>query len=521
MLLRSFVSFAVCAIAVSSPLGAQAAYSASTAPSALSARVGHSTVRGQVTDTSGRALQGVMLVIDQRHAGLSDATGQFVIAGLEPGRYTIHARFIGYSSDSVAATASDAGETRVALRLKASAASLTAVRVEAARLTGQALSLNRQKTAEHLVSVSTNEEITALPNVNAADAFARLPGASLQRHEGEGSAVVVRGIDANLNNVTINGAHMGGKSEDSPGGDRRVYMDGIAAAVVGAVQLNKTLTPDMDADAIGGSLSIETLSADAAPGLRLQYQLGQSDLHNVPLWVGAVSWGKRWDKNTSLYLGYSVDHNSRVYDDVEPTYARIKLASGDSATVPTSTSAREYFTDRLRQGFTARFDWRPSDNTTLIFNGMLGNFHDYAVRYRQDHTLAAASAKPTDAFTGTATSGMAATSNVQNRTPTDRTRMLGVKGTTVFGSNILDYNVTYSYDQFRRVNARDLTFQQSGLGGTYDFSGRFPVITPANTYSDATKFAFKSLKVSAPEDAQGNDYGANVNFTMPAKTSIR
>lgn len=504
MSLRSSVFVVFCAFTAATSLGAQD-----------QARMGRAVVRGQVTDDKGRALQGVTLVIDQRHGGLSDATGQFLISDLAPGRYTIRARFIGYGSDSTSVNVTDGAEAKIALQLKASATSLTAVRVEAARLTGQALSLNRQRTAEHLVSVSTNDEITALPNVNAADAFARLPGASLQRHEGEGSAVVVRGIDANLNNVTMNGAHMSGKSEDSPGGDRRVYMDGIAAAVVGAVQLNKTLTPDMDADAIGGSLAIETLSADAAPGMRLQYQYGQSDLHNVPLWVGAASYGKRWDRNTALFLGYSVDHNSRVYDDVEPTYTRIKLASGDSATLPTSTSAREYFTDRLRQGATARFDWRPSDNTTLILNGMLGDFHDYAVRYRQDHILAAASAKPTDAFTGTATTGMAATSNVQNRTPTDRTRMLGLKGTTVFGSNLLDYTATYSYDQFRRVNARDLTFQQSGLGGTYDFSGAFPVISPANTYTDASKFAFKSLKVSNPEDSQGSDYGANVNFTMP------
>jgi TonB-dependent receptor len=506
MLFRPFVMAVLYAIASVATLGAQP-----TIPT----RAGHALVRGLVTDSSGRALQGVTLVIDQRHAGLSDATGQFVIADLAPGRYMIHTRFIGYAADSAEVTANEAGDAVVAIRLRTSAASLTAVRVEALRLTGQALSLNRQKTAEQLVSVSTNEEIVALPNANAADAFSRLPGVSLQRHEGEGSSVQVRGIDANLNNVTMNGAHMGGKSEDSPGGDRRVYMDGIPAGLVGAVQLNKTLTPDMDADAIGASLSIETLSADAAPGLRLQYTYGQADLHSAPLWLGSVSYGKRWDKNTALFIGYTADHNARVYDDVEPTYTRIKLPTGDSATLPTGTSAREYYTDRLRQGATARLDWRPTDNTTLSFTGMIGNFHDYAVRYRQDHLLTASSVTPTSAVAGTATTGMSATSNVQNRTPTDRTRMVGLKGTSLFGANVLDFNTTYSYDQFRRVDARDLTFQQKGLGGRYDFSTPFPIISPAGTYTDPTKFVFKSLKVSNPEDAQGNDYAANVNYTMP------
>jgi TonB-dependent receptor len=391
--------------------------------------------------------------------------------------------------------------------------------VEAERLTGQALSLNRQKTADQIISVSTNEEIMALPNANTADAFSRLPGVSLQRHEGEGSSVQVRGIDANLNNVTLNGAHMGGKSEDSPGGDRRVYLDGLPAGLVGAVQLNKTLTPDMDADAIGASLAIESLSADAAPGLRVNYSYGRSDLQQAPLWLGSASYGKRWDSNTALFVGFTADHNSRVYDDNEPSYTRIKLATGDSATLPVGTSAREYWTDRLRQGGTVRFDWRPTENTTLALTGLVSNFHDYATRYRQDHTLSASSVTPLDSLHGTAAAGMAATSNVQKRSPTDRTRMFGARGATLFGANVLDYNATYSFDQYRRVDTRDLTFQQKGLAGAYDWSQPlYPTITPAGTYSDPSKFAFKSLKVSNPEDAKGNDYAASANFTIPFLT---
>ena len=67
---------------------------------------------------------------------------------------------------------------------------------------------------------------SAAADPNAADAFSRLPGVSIQRHEGEGASVQIRGIDGNLTNTTINGAHMSGKSEDNTGGDRRVYLDG-------------------------------------------------------------------------------------------------------------------------------------------------------------------------------------------------------------------------------------------------------------------------------------------------------
>lgn len=477
-------------------------------------RGGNVTIRGQVTDKEGRALQGVTLMIDTQHGATSNAEGWFIIGDLAPGTYVVHSRFVGYAADSVIVTVADGAVGRAKLQLSTAATSLSAVRVEAARLTGQALSLNRQLVAENLISVSTNEEILALPNQNAADAFSRLPGVSLQRHEGEGASVQVRGIDGNLTNVTINGAHMSGKSEDNTGGDRRVYLDGIPAALVGAVQLNKTLTPDMDADAVGGSLSIETPSADLAPGLRLQGTYGQSDLSAANVWLGSASFGKRYNNNTSFFIGLSQDHNTRVYDDNEPTYTRIKLASGDSATLPTGTSAREYRTDRMREGLTGRLDFSPTDNTTLTISGIYSHFHDYGIRPRQDHTLKASGVTPIDALHGTAT-GIATTSDIQTRTPTDQTGMFGIKGTTIFGANVLDYSTTYSKDTYQRVDGVEANFSQGGLTGTYDWSNpNYPEIVATGGYTDPTKFTFKKVAVTN-ENSLGQDYAAQVNFTMP------
>jgi len=97
--------------------------------------------------------------------------------------------------------------------------------------------------------------------------------------------------------------------------------------------------------------------------------------------------------------------------------------------------------------------------------------------------------------------------------------MFGVRGTSLFGASVLDYNATYSFDQYRRDNTRDLTFQQKGLAGSYDWSNvLYPEINPAGTYTDPSKFVFKSLKVSDPEDGKGNDYAANANFSMPIST---
>ena len=52
------------------------------------------------------------------------------------------------------------------------------------------------------------EVITSLPNTNVADAVGRLPSVSLERDEGEGKYVQIRGTDPRLSNLTINGVHV-------------------------------------------------------------------------------------------------------------------------------------------------------------------------------------------------------------------------------------------------------------------------------------------------------------------------
>jgi TonB-dependent receptor len=479
------------------------------------ARRATTLIRGQVTDTAGHPLQGAIVYVDQRHGTASDPDGNFVIADLTAGRYTLHTRSVGFAADSQSVDAQGDRQAQVAVRLTPITTALSTVRIEERRLRGEALALTRQRSADNLITAHTAEQIEALPNQNAAEAFSRLPGVSLQRHEGDGSALQIRGIDGNLTNLTINGAHMSGKSEDNTPGDRRVYLDGVPANLLGAVIINKTLRPDMDADAIGGSAAIETKSADAAPGFRLATNTGRSDLQNSPVWLGSASWGKRFDDRHALFVGYSIDRNLRVYDDVEPKYARIKVAStGDSATVPTTTSAREYWTDRLRMGGAARYDWKPDDNTTLAFSALVGEFNDFAVRYRQDHTLSATKITPGSDFAGTGT-GMAVTSNVQHRKPIDETKAYGIRGITLNGANVLDYDLTWSSDLFQRTDQRDITFKQSNLSGTYDYSNTsFPLITPTGAYSSASALPF-SAATNTQEKSLGKDLGASVNYLMP------
>jgi outer membrane receptor for ferrienterochelin and colicin len=117
-----------------------------------------------------------------------------------------------------------------------------------ASLEGAALEVNEQRTSENILNVASDIQIQSLPNANIADAVGRLPGVALQRNEGEGHYVQIRGTEPMLSNTTIDGVIVPGPDPQV----RQVDLDTIPTGIVGAVAINKTLSANQDGDAIGG-----------------------------------------------------------------------------------------------------------------------------------------------------------------------------------------------------------------------------------------------------------------------------
>ena len=304
-------------------------------------------------------------------------------------------------------------------------------------------------------------------------------------------------------------------------GKRVAKLDGIPADILSIGQVSKTLTPNMDADAIGGSVNIESKTSRDAPGLRMIGSYGQSNLYDSPQRQGAISYGRRYgrDREMGLFIGGSYDTNNRVYDDVEPNYG-YKAFGGDSVAVPLSTSRREYFTQRDRRGLAAAADYSWDPATSISLKLMWTRFNDAAIRYRQDQTIGKNTANVTvvSPTTGSATGG-SITSNVQQRTPIDQNYVLSLSGTAEPGPVKLDYAVTGTQNEFVRLNAGDVTFTQKSVNMTWDRTDPIiPMIVPVGTYpSDPTKFAYNAYTI-ANQIARGRDIGAQLNGRLPFGT---
>ncbi|NCV70388.1 MAG: TonB-dependent receptor, partial [Betaproteobacteria bacterium] len=181
-------------------------------------------------------------------------------------------------------------------------------------VTGQASSIRKallaQDASNPITSVVSADDIGTLPDRNAAEALARMPGVSVQRDQGEGRYAVIRGLGPDLNTVTINGALVPAPEN----GRRGVSLDVLPAGMIRSLEVIKTLTPDMDANSLGGTIEIKTLSAFDLPGkfLSANAGLGYDQLSKKSSPSGSLLWSDRFaEGKLGVALGISAEKYTR------------------------------------------------------------------------------------------------------------------------------------------------------------------------------------------------------------------
>src|SRR5262249_59092036 len=107
------------------------------------------------------------------------------------------------------------------------------------------------------------------------EATQRIPGIVVQRDQGEGRYVLIRGTEPRLSATTINGERIGTTENTS----RQIPLDTIPADLMGAIEITKVLTPDMEADSIGGRVNLITNRAPTTRHIALTPRTG----FNTPL----------------------------------------------------------------------------------------------------------------------------------------------------------------------------------------------------------------------------------------------
>ena len=505
------------------------------------AQADRGTLAGTVSDSTGAILQGALVQVMPANAPMTDTastsatsaartqtgqTGQFTLSGLKSGYYTLTVTSVGFQRYTTTVQVSAGSTTAVSPALALSASESVTVRPE--REVGEAEALNVQRTALNIEQVLPSEVINSLPNVNIADAIGRMPSVSVERDEGEAKYIQIRGTEPRLNNITVDGVQL-----PSPEFVRNVKLDTIPADLVESIQVNKTMTADMDGDGIGGTVNLVTRQATDDPYFAVQGIWG-----HTPIDGGRgmdevfATGGKRFlaDKKLGILGTVSYDWNGRSINDVEPAQNvnNIVTVNPDGSTTPTGQTVnapsgmdiRNYFYDRTRYGAGGTLDYRFNSHNTAYLKGLYSYFHDYG----EDSILSLNVGNFTSPVTTDAT-GSTQYSDVYRR-PTQGIWNFVGGSKHEFGAYTLslraalgEAKITGGFDYFGfngihpGTDANGNT-QQNGIQWNYSNPDIFlPHLTPVRTPGgasiyDASQYALNGASLQNNSDFQRNTTGA-------------
>ncbi len=235
-------------------------------------------IKGKVTDAStGEALPGVTMQLEGTSFGAAtDLNGNYIIPNVPAGSYTLKASYIGSTPLSIRVQLSK--DEQLEENIKMEQVGVTAKEVVVTtQASGQNAAINQQLTSNNISNMVSSARIQELPDANAAESIGRLPGVSLVRSGGEATQVVIRGLQPQYNTITVDGVPIPSNDAGSvsvsgayttptntPGG-RAVDMSMISSSSLEGIEIYKTVTPDMDAAVLGGTVNFDIREAKGTP----------------------------------------------------------------------------------------------------------------------------------------------------------------------------------------------------------------------------------------------------------------
>jgi TonB-dependent receptor len=213
-------------------------------------------IKGHVYDNNSREqLIGALVTLKPSGAKVfSSLDGSFIFKNITPGTYQLSITYVGYAAmDTTIHIAADA-TTTVNYFLTTSNSSLTGVTVTAYGNGGSdAYAKRKEQASNSIVNIMSANAIAISPDITVANVMQRISGVSIERSSsGDGQYAIIRGMDKRYNTTLVNGVKI--PSPDIR--NRYVPLDIFPADLIERIEVIKTLTPEMEADAAGGVINL-------------------------------------------------------------------------------------------------------------------------------------------------------------------------------------------------------------------------------------------------------------------------
>jgi TonB-dependent receptor len=469
----------------------------------LSGAASAAVVTGRVRDAGSNSfLLGATVTLQELdRATTTKAGGEFHFGNVPAGDYTLTVASLGYADYSQPVSVAEAGAPGLEVALKSEVLALEKVVVEGTR-EGQARALQQKRSATNVMDVISADAVGKFPDGNAAEALRRVPGISLEIDQDEGRYVVVRGIDSALNTVTLNNQIVGTPSE---AGNRGVAMDSVPADLISRLEVVKAVTPDMDANSIGGAINIVTQSAfDRPEGFTFgSVGLFYDDFGGRSRPTGSLTFGRLLgDEGKWGFVG-AVSYSLK---DVKSQTANTRSwAQVNTFWVPLTQQNYDYDLERERIGANVAFQYRPAKGHEVALRLNHNEFNDSEDRQSVLYEYRLGTLTNQTATSGANSQGRA------SRQFRDYAQTGTIDVVTLDGKHEVSGDARFTWQAGASRGSRDTHKRndwefRSATGAfpnTYDLSGEELVITPnTDAYYTAANYPFRRVRFRTDDEQE-------------------
>jgi len=463
---------------------------------------GSRMLKGRVLDNEMNPLPGAVVVLDDNSRSVvSDAEGFYKFENLASGNYHLKVTYLGYapSSKNVVLGKNDISHDIVMSDTSKELGEL----VVAGVFSGQQRAINAQKNNLNITNVVSADQVGKFPDSNIGDALKRISGINVQYDQGEARFGQVRGTPADFSSVTINGSRL----PSAEGDIRNVQLDLIPSDMIQTIEVNKTLMPDQDGDAIGGSINLVTKNSPHRATLNAVAGTGYNWISRKMQMNFGITAGNRYFDNR-LGVMFSASYNNAPAGSYDTEFIWEK--DDDGKLYLSDYQMRRYYVTRERQSYSLSADWKFNDNNKVWFKGIFNNRNDWENRYRT--TLKDITPQGVADVRVQTKAGSPDERNA--RLERQRTMDFTLGGENRLGAIGMEWKIGYARASEQRPNERYIDFRLKKQSFSFDLSNpRVPIATPVegSTMTLNNDFALKDL-TQQQEDIKEQDFKVALDF---------
>ena len=413
-------------------------------------------LEGRIMDSSGQAgFEGAVVSVDGlNRSATTDRFGNYRINNLPIGNYEITVSYLGTPNVNEVVTVPEQGaQLDIVLGRETDYEdNIIVVGTRAA----QASAINQQRAADSIKTIIDSDGLGNFPDTTVADSLQRAVGISIETDQGEGRYVSIRGINTDLISSSINGVRT-----PSPEDRRGVLLDGVPSDLLDGIEIQKSLTPDVDGDSLGGVINLKTVSAFDRKGqyFRAKAEGRYNEITDKVSPKGTLTYSNTFNDK----IGVALSANYQKLDiEVHNNEAGEFSVDEDSGLFFPSEDYEQRYYDltRERLGLVANLDFRVSDSTDLYLRTLYNRYADDEVRNKfefREFDEEIVNITPTSVSIRRGE----ADAEVRQREEIRKIETYSVGGKTLLNKWNFDYQASYAYADEDDSDNHDVTFRST------------------------------------------------------------